>query len=70
MGGTQIFLATVRDMQWALLCAAFDFSDLATDPRLAAADETAQTPLARTVEHARNAASGPGDLARMERLAE
>jgi crotonobetainyl-CoA:carnitine CoA-transferase CaiB-like acyl-CoA transferase len=34
-GGEQIFLAAVSDTQWSLLCDAFEFSDLKTDPRLA-----------------------------------
>ncbi len=33
-GGEQIFLAAVSDTQWALLCDAFEFSELKADPRL------------------------------------
>ncbi len=32
--GEQIFLAAVTDTQWALLCEAFGFEDLRSDPRL------------------------------------
>nr|WP_234263863.1 CaiB/BaiF CoA-transferase family protein [Hydrogenophaga sp. NFH-34] len=34
LGGEQIFLAAVSDTQWALMCEAFGFDDLRSDPRL------------------------------------
>jgi crotonobetainyl-CoA:carnitine CoA-transferase CaiB-like acyl-CoA transferase len=61
----QIFLAAVSDTQWALLCAEFDWPELATDPRLASNNLRVQArgwllPLLRE----RFAAFDAGELAR------